>query len=97
MIGIISFVGYDCHRPNSTSSARTEFLVGTTAELKKGVAVVYLDKDFLGSANTQMDYHVFLNPLGPNAGLYLTRKSTTEFEVREFGRAKSGIFSTIES
>jgi hypothetical protein len=24
MIGIISFVGYDCHRPNSTSSVRTD-------------------------------------------------------------------------
>jgi hypothetical protein len=62
-----------------------------SAQLVNGSTVVALDPDFTQTVNTGVDYHVFLTPTGDSRGLYVYRKTTTSFEVREQGGGTSSI------
>ena len=53
-----------------------------SATLNGGQAVVNIEPIFARTVNTAMDYLVFLTPEGPNASLYVARKSPSFFEVR---------------
>ncbi len=53
------------------------------ARLQDGAAVVALDPLFAETVNTEVDYHVYLTPLGKSEGLYVADKSATSFEVRD--------------
>src|SRR5207245_627461 len=57
-------------------------------KLVKGKADVRLDRDFIAVADTR-HYHVFLTPYGDSAGLYVTARRRTGFQVREQGGGKS--------
>jgi hypothetical protein len=60
-----------------------------TAQLTSGRTTVQLDKDFLGSVDTQSDgYHVFLTANGACGSVYVSQKSSTGFEVRRLGNKK---------
>jgi hypothetical protein len=59
------------------------------AKLKRGRAVVRLDRDFTKVIRT--GYHVFVTPEGDCAGLYVTNRRRKSFEVRELGGGKSSI------
>ncbi|MBU0491092.1 MAG: hypothetical protein KKB13_04515 [Chloroflexi bacterium] len=56
-----------------------------TAALVNGKAIVSIEPIFAETVNLEMDYHVFLTPLGDCKGLYVAAKSPTSFEVRELG------------
>jgi len=62
-----------------------------TATLVDGRAVVTIRPDFASTVNLNVDYHVFLTPLGDCRGLYVARKTPTSFEVRELGGGRSNI------
>ncbi len=62
-----------------------------SAQLINGAAVVSLDRDFIQTVNTDMDYKVFAFPNGDCKGLYVTNKTATSFEVRELGGGTSSI------
>jgi hypothetical protein len=63
------------------------------AQLNRGVARVKLDADFAKVVKPR-DYRVFLTAEGDCRGLYVSRKSATDFEVRESqGGASSVRFS----
>jgi hypothetical protein len=55
------------------------------AELKNGTAWIPLESSFAQAANANVPYHVFLTPNGDSAGIYVSRKTATGFEVREHG------------
>jgi len=61
------------------------------ASITNGVAIVQLDPLFTQIVNTDFAYHVFLTPNGNCNGLFIARKSTNAFEVRELGGGKSNI------
>ena len=61
------------------------------AELKGGVAWVPLDSSFSEATNAALTYHVFLTPNGDSSGLYVARKTSAGFEVREHGDAGSNV------
>jgi hypothetical protein len=52
------------------------------ARLARGKAFVELDRDFAALVRRD-DYHVFLTAEGEGRGLYVSRKGSTGFEVRE--------------
>jgi hypothetical protein len=52
------------------------------AHLARGRAYVELDRDFAALVR-RTDYYVFLTPEGDGRGLYVSRKGSTGFEVRE--------------
>jgi hypothetical protein len=62
-----------------------------SAQLSDGEAIVNLEPIFGKTVNTEMEYHVFLTPNGDCRGLYVSRKSSTSFEVRELGGGTSSI------
>ena len=62
-----------------------------SARLVNGAAVVSLDRDFIQTVNTEMDYKVFPVPNGDCKGLYITNKTATSFEVRELGGGASSV------
>lgn len=62
-----------------------------TVRLRNGRAVVHIDRTFAETANVDMPYMVFLTPAGDCRGLYVTRKSSTRFEVRELRNGRSNI------
>jgi hypothetical protein len=62
-----------------------------SARLVNGAAVVSLDRDFIQTVNTDMDYKVFPVPNGDCKGLYVTNKTATSFEVRELGGGTSNV------
>jgi hypothetical protein len=62
-----------------------------SAQLSKGAVTVQVDALFVQSVNLNMDYHVFLTPLGDCNGLYVTDKTATGFEVRELGSGTSNV------
>jgi hypothetical protein len=62
-----------------------------SARLLNGAAVVSLDRDFIQTVNTEMDYKVFPVPNGDCKGLYVTNKTATSFEVRELGGGSSSV------
>jgi hypothetical protein len=53
-----------------------------TAKLKRGIAEVKLRPDFAKLVRRD-DYHIFLTPLGDSQGLYVSRKSSAGFQIRE--------------
>jgi hypothetical protein len=61
-----------------------------SAKLARGRAVVKLDANF-AKVIKRGDYRVFVTPEGDCRGLYVRRKSTNNFEVRELAGGKSGI------
>jgi hypothetical protein len=62
-----------------------------TAKLVNGVTTVQVDSLFAQTVNLDVDYHVFLTPLGECNGLYVTDKTATSFNVRELGGGTSGV------
>src|SRR5439155_8351270 len=56
-----------------------------SASLINGSAVVQLDSNFAGIANTGVGYQVFLTPNANCNGLYVANKTTRSFEVHELG------------
>jgi hypothetical protein len=60
------------------------------AELTKGRAEVRLDPDF-AALIVRSHYHVFLTPYGDSRGLWVSRRTSKGFEVREQGGGKSGV------
>lgn len=54
-----------------------------TARLTAGVATVGLDPAFAAAIDANRAYHVFLTPGGDTRGLYVARKTSTYFVVRE--------------
>jgi len=61
-----------------------------SAKLKRGRAVVNFDADF-AKAIKRGDYRVFVTPEGDCRGLYVYRKRSNSFEVRELAGGKSSI------
>jgi len=61
-----------------------------SAKLARGRALVKLDANF-GKVIKRGDYRVFVTPEGDCHGLYVRRKSTNNFEVRELMGGKSSI------
>jgi hypothetical protein len=62
-----------------------------SAQLSNGVVTVEVESLFAQSVNLNVDYHVFLTPLGDCNGLYVTNKTATGFEVHELGGGTSDI------
>jgi hypothetical protein len=60
-------------------------------QLADGAATVSLDPTFAETVNGAVDYHVFLTPAGDCSGLYVSRKTTSGFEVRELGGGRSSV------
>ena len=59
------------------------------ATLVNGRAVVQLARDFAALIDSQVQYHVFLTPMGDSRGLYVSQMSPTAFEVRESQHGRS--------
>jgi len=62
-----------------------------TASLVNGKASVLIEPIFAETVNLEVDYHVFLTPLGDCKGLYVATKTPTSFEVRELGGGTASI------
>ncbi len=62
-----------------------------SAQLQNGAVTVQLDPLFAKTVNTDMEYHVFLTPLGECNGLYVVNKTASGFEVRELGGGTSNV------
>jgi len=61
-----------------------------TATLESGIAVVTIDPIFAETVNLDMDYHVFLTPLG-DCSLFVSEKTSTSFTVQAIGGAECNI------
>lgn len=61
------------------------------ATLANGVATVTIDPMFAEMVNLAVDYHVFVTPLGDCAGLFVTAKTPTSFEVYELGGGAANV------
>jgi len=61
------------------------------ATLVDGRAVVTIEPLFAQTVNLELDYHVFVTPLGDCRGLYITDQTPTSFEVRELGGGTANI------
>jgi hypothetical protein len=62
-----------------------------SAQLANGTATVQVDPMFAQSVNLNVDYHVFLTPLGDCNGLYVSNKTADGFEVHELGGGISDV------
>lgn len=62
-----------------------------TIRLKHGLAWVPIDKTFAETTNVGRPYEVFLTPDGNCRGLYIARKTSTGFEVRELRGGHSSV------
>ncbi len=62
-----------------------------SSQLSSGQAVIETDALFAQTVNLNIDYHVFLTPLGDCNGLYVTNKTATGFEVHELGGGTSDV------
>src|SRR5947207_1136800 len=71
-------------------SAESQFEDFGEARLSKGRTKVRLDRDFAAVADTR-HYHVFLTAYGDSNGLYVTKRTSQGFEVREQGGGTSGV------
>lgn len=76
---------------SAIESPKNWFEDAGSAQLGNGTAVVMLDRDFIQTVNTEMDYKVFPVPNGDCKGLYVTHKTPTSFEVRELGGGTSNV------
>jgi hypothetical protein len=61
-----------------------------SGKLKRGRAVVKIDRDF-AKVIKRGDYHVFLTPRGDCRGLYVRSQGGASFEVRELGGGRSRV------
>jgi hypothetical protein len=64
---------------------------GLCASLLAAHSTVTLDRDFMQTVNTELDYHVFLTPRGDCKGLYIGQQTPSSFEVHELGGGTSEI------
>ncbi len=62
-----------------------------SAQLVAGVATVQVDALFAQTVNLDVEYHVFITPLGDCNGLYVTNKTATGFEVHELDGGTSSV------
>lgn len=62
-----------------------------SAALQNGSVFVTIDPLFAKSINLNVEYHLYLTPLGDCNGLYVADKSPTGFEVRELGGGTSNV------
>ena len=62
-----------------------------SGQLVNGKTTVQVDPLFADTVNLQVEYHVFLTPLGDCNGLYVTNKTATGFEVRELNGGTSSV------
>ena len=60
-------------------------------QLQNGSAIVRLDPAFANTANTGVEFHVFLTPKGDCEGLYVTNQTATSFEVHELRKGQSNV------
>lgn len=60
-------------------------------QLVNGKGFVQIDPLFAEAVNLNVEYHVFLTPLGECNGLYVAKKSSTGFEVRELGGGSASV------
>jgi hypothetical protein len=75
----------------ATQATENWFEDAGSGQLHQGSARIALDPTFAQTANTGVDYHVFLTPNGDCKGLYVSRKSPTSFEVHELGGGTSSV------
>lgn len=62
-----------------------------SGQLTNGQGFVEIDPLFAKSVNLNVEYHVFLTPLGDCNGLYIANKTATGFEVRELGGGTTNV------
>ncbi len=62
-----------------------------SGQLTNGQGFVEIDPLFAKSVNLNMEYHVFLTPLGDCNGLYIANKTATGFEVRELSGGTANV------
>jgi len=62
-----------------------------SARLSGGSAVVSMDRDYIQTVNTELEYHVFLTPRGDCKGLYISQETPGSFEVKELGGGASNV------
>jgi hypothetical protein len=62
-----------------------------SAQLTNGAAIVALDRDFIQTVNTEMEYQVFLTPYGDCKGLYVSNRTASSFEVHELGGGSASL------
>lgn len=62
-----------------------------TARLHHGVVRVTIEPIFDETVRSDLSYHVFLTPDGNCRGLYIAKKTTSGFEVRELRGGKSNV------
>ena len=62
-----------------------------TIKLRRGRAIVRIDRTFAETTNVGVPYKVFLTPNGNCRGLYVTRKNASSFEIRELGGGRSSV------
>jgi hypothetical protein len=62
-----------------------------SASLVNGVAEVSFETIFAETVNLEVDYHVYVTPLGDCAGLYVAAKTPGSFEVRELGGGSASV------
>ena len=62
-----------------------------SGQLANGVATVSLEPMYAQTANTSIEYHVFLTPKDDCNGLYVTNETAASFEVRELHGGHSSI------
>ncbi|HGN6580717.1 TPA: hypothetical protein ACKUPG_004430 [Bacillus cereus] len=61
-----------------------------TGELVEGIAEVQIDPEFKEIIHNE-NYHVFITPEGDSKGLYVSKKTSKSFEVREQQEGRSNI------
>jgi hypothetical protein len=61
------------------------------AQMRDGVANVWLPSDFSSVMSHQDAYYVFLTPMGDTRGLYIARQTTLGFQVRENEHGRSNV------
>jgi hypothetical protein len=61
------------------------------SSLQNGSRIVTIDPMFAQTVNLNVDYHVFVTPLGDCNGLYVSSKTANGFEVRELGGGTSNV------
>ena len=62
-----------------------------SGQLTNGSATIQVDAAFAETANTGVEFHVFLTPGGDCKGLYVANKTAGSFEVHELGGGTSSI------
>jgi hypothetical protein len=62
-----------------------------SGEMNNGVAWIPLEASFAEATNATVTYHVFLTANGDSNGLYVSRKTSAGFEVREHGGSASNV------